>query len=386
MFCRLQQLSNRPLVPTTLTALIYGLFLFARLAAHDFEPSYFVVVGTNRYDASSAHASLRALRNGEGYDGQFYYRLAIEPFSKKSVDHGISFDAPAYRQQRILYPILAWILSAGNPAWVPVALIILNYIGLWLIAWLGASLAISAGRHALWGVAFSLYPGFTFTLSRDLTEIVASTFFLAGLLFVRRSCHRGSATCLSLAVLARETTLVVSVAMMVKCAFAPTIAHEKRHHAWYYAVPIVLYAAWRAYLHSTWAGFPDVRVFGGAIGAPFYGLADLWDRAFATPTRLLVVWCMETCMIGVLALRGIQVFYRYKDFVAENVALILYTAIGVCLASKYWVEDQTFLRVTTEIFLLGLVGLLLDRTRTSLSICFMWIVAAVFTFGWRIEW
>jgi hypothetical protein len=51
-----------------------------------------------------------------GYDGQFFYRLALEPFSTAERVDGIAFDAPAYRQQRIGYPLLAFLTTALTPA------------------------------------------------------------------------------------------------------------------------------------------------------------------------------------------------------------------------------------------------------------------------------
>lgn len=377
---------DRQLMPAVLTAIIYGAFLQARLSVHGFEPSYFVVAGADQYDATSADPSLRAIRDGSGYDGQFYYRLAIAPFSKKFVDHGIRFDVPVYRQQRILYPLLAWIFSFGNPAWVPLTLILLNYVGLCLIAGLGGAFARAASRHAMWGMIFSLYPGFIFTLSRDLTEIVASTFFLLGLLLMHRSRHGLSAACLCLAVLARETTLVVPTVIVLRSTLNRRVAGTARNSVLYYAVPLVLYAGWRTYLQSVWANYPNVQIWSDAIGWPFHGLADLWSRAFATPNRLLVSWCAETCLIGAHVTRGIQRFWRNLDFGTEKISLVVYAGMLVCLTAKFWPEDQAFFRVTTEGFLLGSIALLHDRTRIQVLIYLLWIAAACFTFGWRVEW
>jgi hypothetical protein len=377
---------NRPVAAILLSAAIYGVFLLARLRAHDFEPSFFVVAGTDQYDAASSHPSLRSLRDGGGYDGQFYYRFAIDPFSRRKVDHGISLDAPAYRQQRILYPVLAWLASAGDPARVPAALIVVNYIGLLLIAWLGALSAIRVGRHALWGLAFSLYPGFIFTLSRDLTEIVAAVFLLAGLHCLHKSWHWAAAVCLTCAVLTRETTLLVAAALAITSVVDRRRAEGQRAYVWLYLMPVLIYAAWRIYLRSVWAGFRDVAIFGEALGPPFLGLADLWSRAFAAPDRLLLVWCLETCLLGAFVLCAIQVLHRQKDMRVEKIALIFYVAMAVSLGSRYWVEDQAFLRTTTEIYLLGLLALLMDRTRLPYLMSFSWIVAAIFTFRWRVEW
>ena len=52
-------------------------------------------------------------RGSVGYDGQFYYYIAHDPFILgQSYNH---IDFPAYRYQRIIYPLTAWLLSFGQP-------------------------------------------------------------------------------------------------------------------------------------------------------------------------------------------------------------------------------------------------------------------------------
>jgi hypothetical protein len=58
----------------------------------------------------------------------------------------------------------------------------------------------------------------------------------------------------------------------------------------------------------------------------------------------------------------------------------------LCLSKAVWVEDQAFLRATTEIFLLATVCLLRDRTRMTYWIYAMWVAAACFSVGWLVEW
>jgi hypothetical protein len=292
---------------------------------------------------------------------------------------------PAYRQQRIFYPLLAWIISAGNPAWILVVLILLNYIGLCAIAWIGGAFAVSTGRHALWGLAFSLYPGFIFTLSRDLTEIVASSLLLAGLLLSHQSRSGLSVMCLTLSVLARETTLILTVAILLSKALSSPKSGERKN-VLLHTIPVVVYTAWRAYLRWAWAGFRDIPVFGGAIGMPFGGISNLWFRAIANPESSLVIWCAETCLLAFLVVRSLQIFNQHPEFRAEKIALLLYVALAVCLTPPFWVEDQAFLRISTEIFLIGSLAMLLDRTSIPKAIAISWIVAAAFTFGWRVEW
>src|SRR5690242_7968565 len=87
-----------------------------------------------------------------GYDGQFYYRLALDPFNWHRTAFGITMDQ-SYRYTRIGYPVLAWIFSLGQHQLVPVVLVVLNLFAVAAMAMLGGMFARDAGRHALWGLA-----------------------------------------------------------------------------------------------------------------------------------------------------------------------------------------------------------------------------------------
>lgn len=50
---------------------------------------------------------------------------------------GVSLDHPSYRQQRILYPLSVYVVSLGQAAWVPSALILVNLAGLAVLGGLG---------------------------------------------------------------------------------------------------------------------------------------------------------------------------------------------------------------------------------------------------------
>ena len=73
---------------------------------------------------------------GGGYDGQFYYRLALDPANLHRTAYGITLDN-GYRIQRITYPVLAWLLAAGQQAAVPYSLVAVNVVALGALAWLG---------------------------------------------------------------------------------------------------------------------------------------------------------------------------------------------------------------------------------------------------------
>ena len=99
-----------------ITAIAYGTFALLRLHHFDYDPTAFIVVGDQMVDEQDLSSELRVLEDSGGYDGQFFYRLALDPFTNERTDFGIRLDAPAYRQQRILYPLVVWVVAGGGTA------------------------------------------------------------------------------------------------------------------------------------------------------------------------------------------------------------------------------------------------------------------------------
>src|SRR5208283_5790499 len=56
-----------------------------------------------------------------GYDGQAYHYIAHDPFFQRGLSQ--SLDDPRLRTQRILFPLLAWLLAFGQDSYVDAALI-----------------------------------------------------------------------------------------------------------------------------------------------------------------------------------------------------------------------------------------------------------------------
>ena len=190
-------------------------FIGLRLGLHGFDPSFFITAGDRFCNVDLVPGNITILENSAGYDGQFYYRLALNPFTSKASDFGIRLDKPAHRQQRILYPFIVWLISCGHAAYVPFLLIVVNLGALCLIGWFGGVYAQTMKRHALWGLVFSLYPGFILSLARDLTEILEIAMLMGGLLFIRKGRQVFAAIFLTLAVFAKETALLVPMVLFI---------------------------------------------------------------------------------------------------------------------------------------------------------------------------
>lgn len=160
----------------------YLIFVFLRLKTFDFNPSYFINAGRVFCDISLVPRNLVVVKKS-GYDGQFYYRFSLNPFTSKKTEFGITLDAPPYRHQRIIYPILVWLFSVfGRYKLVPLMMIIVNLLFLFLIAYVSLKLF----DKNLYSVTLSMLPGFVLSLSRNLLEIVSSFFVILFLYFFKK--------------------------------------------------------------------------------------------------------------------------------------------------------------------------------------------------------
>jgi len=149
-----------------------------------------------------------------GYDGQFYYRLALDPANWNATAFGITMDQ-SYRYTRIGYPLVAWLVSAGQHELVPAALVAVNLVAVAAMAVLGGQFARESGRHALWGLAFAAYFGLVISVGRDTAEPLAEACMLGGLLAYRRSKYVLTTGLFAFGAITRETILLAPAAIAV---------------------------------------------------------------------------------------------------------------------------------------------------------------------------
>jgi hypothetical protein len=217
--------SFSPLAVAVVVMAAYGLYVLLRLRVTGSDPSFFIVAGPQATDPHAKLPNVHVFPAGTTYDGQFFYRLALEPWTNVKTAFGITLDVPAYRQQRILYPLTAWIFSAGQWQLTPVALISANLVAVGALAYAAAAFATSLGRSALASVLVPFYPGYMVTISRDLAELTEAALLAAGLVLLERRRFWLATAALIGGMFSRETLLVVPFAGVVVWAVS---GHDDR--------------------------------------------------------------------------------------------------------------------------------------------------------------
>lgn len=386
-----------------LTLLGYALFLAARLIRLGGDVSRFTLASDKFIPTASARSvGLSVLTHGYGYDGQFYYLLALNPLATHPALAGASFDLPAYRAQRILYPLLAWALSlGGRPALVPWMLVAINLAAIVAIGALGAKLAQRLGVAPLWGVALAFYPGLLVSLAGDLAEPLALACALGGLLcaLARPRPRWGRvALLLSLAALARETTALLAIALLASALLArltqlpalriPALRlvtrEQWRGAALAGSASLLVALGWQAILLAHWGKLGLVAAGGNNLGWPLLGLLEgivAWRVLWPPLTQAL--HALDLVYLVALAEVARRAIVRERRMGWLALAWAGYTLLALCLTVFVWDYSWSFLRGVIELALLSLLLALTASPRARrfalAATLALWVVTAIAT-------
>lgn len=391
-----QRLPDRAWVPGLAALLLAFVFVAALLVRADGDPSLLVHAAPPWTTESDAPASLTVQDADDGFDGQFFYRLGVSPWSADDQVAGVEMDLPSLRHARWGYGALAFAFSGGDTDLVPWALVGLNVVAAGLLGLLGGALARASGRHAAWGLLFVLWPGFAYSLSLDTSELVASVFVVGGLLAARRGRWPAVAALLTAAVLTRDTTAVVPFGFALAGAWAwwqgprPALgriaagddeatpgdadpdapAETIADPAWAGPllaglVPLVAFSGWQLLQRARFGSLPLTSSGDNNLSAPLAGLVDLVTVAVPPDGGDEVFRLLSAIGLVALLVAGASVWRRTSATTGERLAWLPAVAVIVVLNAYLWSGATAFMRAGTEAAVLS-IALLLATNRDRL--------------------
>lgn len=338
---------DRPGAVAVVLLLVAGVFVVARLDMFGDDVSRFVMAGDHFTDPARVSPRIPVLRDSTGYDGQYYFRLALDPLTDKRTAHGVTLASPAYFQQRLLYPSLVWVAARGGPSTVPWALVGVNLAALAVLGFASGVLARAAGRHALWGLAFGGMPAVWIALGRDLTDVVSLMFVVSALVLLRRERAYPAALALTAAVLTRETTVIIAGTVGLAWLF------RRRPPFVVAAAPVGTFFVVQALLWWRWVALPVRQGSGPLDGvAPFSALVNALRFQFRHDQ---VSGTAAIAVVLVVALTAALVFRTTRAGLHEKLAFVVYALLLVTLPMLIWAFDVNFFRASEELIVLSLL-------------------------------
>jgi hypothetical protein len=299
-----------------------------------------------------------------GFDGQFYYFMAIDPRGAAPY-----IDYPSYRYQRIGYALAARAAALGRRELVPQGLLTVNLLAIFagtlaLAAWL-AHRGLVVWPAAVWG----LHPGQLLSISSDLSD--AAGYGVAAIaIWMRDRWLLPSGLVFGLAGVTRETTLIFPGLLLLGDLLA--LRSERRIWPWARALlagaaALLPFVGWKLLLWR-WLGNTDLPLSSIFTAVPFGAIVSELRRSPAQAPLLAAVVlpaliCL--CFAGWALWRRIWRI-ELAILVANVLALVVFASANV----YGWWPNAT--RVGLGVALSAVVALAAARART-----WFWLAAGM---------
>lgn len=318
---------------------------------------------------SGHHLGLNELvrnRNPTGFDGQFYYYMALDPAQPFICAHrpptcALDDSFGIVRAERVLYAYTAGILTLGHPQWLPFTLLLVNLVAILVTCWLVMRLCLAAGASRWLGAVAALYCGMALGFLRDLADPYAVMWIVLTVYLFGQRRYTWGALAMAAALLTREQ-LILTLPVLL----AP-LALERR---WWTLARTALigigpFLAWQVALWIVWGRLPltsgDTQasgVAGGFSPVPFHGLFEEGTRYdFGLLLTFVAVPLTFAIAIAALTLRDQWRAKGWRGWLTDPTALFVagYALLLSLTSAIVWLDMWSPTRLAAPAVVLAVV-------------------------------
>lgn len=327
-----------------LTSLFIAGVVLAAVLYHFSKPyqhrvSAFICMGDQFLPPQERPPDLVVFRSSPGYDGQFYYYLAKHLSGRP--DELKYFDIPAYRYQRIGYPLLARLLSFGNASAIPSGLLLANLLSIFASIILLSIWFRERGIDPRYTSLFALSGTLIYPLVRDLSEPTAAVFMIGGLFAYFRRRYWPAGLLLGYAMLTRELSFGIAMVLVVDGLFL-----RKQKRSW--ITPLLsscIMFSWHlfVFIRTNATTYPFHGNFGTPVVAMFRHLQEVFlSRADVRVSEQAVL--AATVLLIFLSI-GTAVWEFTRSRHPLGLCLLGYSLMPLTQGPWVWVEPWAYCRM-----------------------------------------
>lgn len=261
--------SSKSYLPALVVSVFCLLYVSLLLSQVGFNPTALADIGAAhpQYNPRVYPAGTIVWKDSIGYDGQFYYQIALHPFDlKKFYSEGQTLGEIPFRYQRILYPLLAFLFSFGNPVLIPWTLIILNVSALTFGALFLVKILDSYVGKPWLSLFYGLSVSSIVALRFDMPQVLALSLGVASLYYFARGKLALSFLMISLSMLTYEASVLFLLAMVWDL-----LQRRDYKNVLFLGSSIFPFLLYELLLYSVFGQLP-LFTSGSNIGVPFAGL------------------------------------------------------------------------------------------------------------------
>lgn len=306
-----------------------------------------------------------------GYDGQFFWRIAVDPLLHDSATIGI-FHGQEYRAQRMLYPALAWLLAGGAKALIPYTLQIVGWAAALTLVGVFARVAEDLGRSPWWGLPLGLQPGIYLGMTRDLADPLAVALLVVAILALDRERPALAAIATAAAVLTRESMVLLVVALVASIVLARMDLPERlrapvpRYAALVAGVGLAAYVAWQAYAASRLGKLPGLGTSQHQFTGPLNAVMPQLSRTAHEVTQggrfILLAIANPVYLVALCAAAWVAFWAAAQRLDVPAICAALFAVVGL---TQQYGDHWSYTRATAPLFaLLAYIALRRGYRRT----------------------
>ena len=369
LFLLKQKSKNLRIRPSIIIALFYISYMIGQLSTLNYDSESFIFIGTQWLNNDPTGTV--------GYDGQFFYYIAKYLFNTPL--HMI--DIPSYRFQRILYPLLIRIFSLGQHDLIPWVMIFINIGAVVIGTEVLDRLLRLKGFNPWYSIIYGLFVGQLWSVRRDLSEPLACMFVLLAVYSYTRKSHLLSATLFSLALFAKETTILFVAGYIITF-----LMHRKFKSGIRFAVitlgPFALYQLLLRSLFGTF-GIIGTGMYNPTI-LPFYGIYQNLTNT-SHPIQLPELLNMTSLIIipSIMSWTIAIVNLLRRKFKPEIIYLLLNAFYLTFLPTASYVEIMAYARLTMQLVTAFILFSTMTKNQRLLKFSLIWVLpfTTYFTYG-----
>jgi hypothetical protein len=206
-----------------------------------------------------------------GFDGQFFYYLAYDPFLTRP-QTAKALDSPFLRAKRILYPLVARLIVIKKQ-WIPLGMFLTQILSLLSIVVLSALLLKEADLSPFWAFCISVSFPLLVSVETLTSETLATAFFFLTIWGYRNSRKTITWIGICLGILTKEPGLAILAAIV-----GSQILNRRWKDALFYGTAIIPFVLWYAFLRFQLGSWEEPASTSRNFTWPFVGV---WHASYA---------------------------------------------------------------------------------------------------------
>ena len=336
---------------------------------HGRDISIFILAGDAKVDKSLHPFDIKILESSTGYDGQYFYQLALNPFSTDENGYGIKSQYDI-RKQRIFYPLVVFVASLGNQEIVPHMMVMINLIAFFISFYFIQKLLIYYNSSPNHVILWALFSGPYIAFSRNLAEAVAICLVIMAMYSWSNRRRASFIIIMTLALFTRDDTLIVLFPFWFYLLWEEyKEARIKVLNFCILILPLLSLLVWKYYIISNYGVYRPVQFTNVPLSGLILGIVQIWNNAqLEVKNYLFLFYILGFLIWHIWTIKYALSFLTKKGGVFNfllSISFGIWMILALFFTSEIFSDDAGFGRILSTLTLICFLLIILNTNKIN---------------------